>query len=117
MRLGPALANLPLVTAGSGVAIGLPQNFGIQATGVSASQAATLPAAKGWQAVVSGSCSQATNAQVAAWQASGRPHRALNLAAVLGSDAQQPCRSAKRSVVGKTLVAATARTDLLNRRC
>ena len=88
MRLGPALANLPLVTAGSGVAIGLPQNFGIQAAGVSASLAAILPSAKGWQAVVSGSCSQATNAQVAAWQATGRPHRALNLAAVLGSDAE-----------------------------
>ena len=42
MRLGPAIANLPLVTAGSGVAIGLPQNFGIQATGESASKAATL---------------------------------------------------------------------------
>ena len=88
MRLGPALANLPLVTAGSGVAIGLPQNFVIQAAAASASQAAILPSAKGWQAVVSGSCSQATNAQVAAWQATGRPHRALNLAAVLGSDAE-----------------------------
>ncbi len=88
MRLGPALADLPLVTAGSGVAIGLPQNFGIQANGESAAQAATLPAAKGWQAVVSGSCSQITNAQVAAWQASGQPHKALNLTAVLGSDTQ-----------------------------
>ena len=88
MRLGPALANLPLLTAGSGVAIGLPQNFGIQATSKSAVLAAALPDAKGWQAVVSGSCSQATNGQVAAWQSSGRPHRVLNLADVLGSDAQ-----------------------------
>ena len=88
MRLGPALANLSLVTAGSGVAIGLPQNFGIQATGAAATQAAALPPAKGWQAVISGSCSQATNAQVAAWQASGRPHRALNLAAILADDLQ-----------------------------
>ncbi|MDO8457002.1 MAG: four-carbon acid sugar kinase family protein [Burkholderiaceae bacterium] len=88
MRLGRALADLPLVTAGSGVAIGLPQNFGIQATGEATSQAARLPNATGWQAVVSGSCSQATNAQVAAWQASGKPHRALDLAAVLGSDAE-----------------------------
>ena len=86
IRLGPALADLPLVTAGSGVAIGLPQNFGIQATGESAAQAAVLPAATGWQAVVSGSCSQATNGQVAAWQASGRAHRALNLAEILGND-------------------------------
>lgn len=88
LRLGPALADLPLVTAGSGVAIGLPQNFGIQASGESTSQAAALPQAKGLQAVVSGSCSQATNAQVAAWQASGQPHRALDMAAVLGNDDQ-----------------------------
>jgi uncharacterized protein YgbK (DUF1537 family) len=88
MRLGPALADLPLVTAGSGVAIGLPQNFGIATTGASASQAAALPAAKGWQAVVSGSCSQATNAQVAVWQGNGRPHKSLNLAEILGNDAQ-----------------------------
>jgi 3-dehydrotetronate 4-kinase len=88
MRLGPALADLPLVTAGSGVAIGLPQNFGVATTGASASQAAALPAAKGWQAVVSGSCSQATNAQVAAWKASGRPHKALNLVEILGNGEQ-----------------------------
>jgi 3-dehydrotetronate 4-kinase len=88
MRLGSALADLPLVTAGSGVAIGLPQNFGIATTGTSASQATALPPAKGWQAVVSGSCSQATNAQVAAWKTSGRPHKALNLAKILGNDAQ-----------------------------
>jgi uncharacterized protein YgbK (DUF1537 family) len=86
MRLGPALADLPLVTAGSGVAIGLPQNFGIDAQ--VASQSATLPAAKGFQAVVSGSCSQATNAQVAVWQNSGHPHKAMNLAAILGNDKQ-----------------------------
>lgn len=89
MRLGPALADLPLVTAGSGVAIGLPQNFGIQTTVETLSQAATLPLATGWQAVVSGSCSQATNAQVAAWQASSPSHKALNLNLVLGSDAQR----------------------------
>jgi uncharacterized protein YgbK (DUF1537 family) len=86
MRLGPALADLPLVTAGSGVAIGLPQNFGINTK--SASQAATLPAAKGYQAVISGSCSQATNTQVAVWQTSGRPHKALNLVEILGNDVQ-----------------------------
>lgn len=89
MRLGPALADLSLVTAGSGVAIGLPQNFGIGAAGTSASQAAALPAAKGWQAVVSGSCSQATNAQVSVWKTSGRPHKALNLTEILGSDEQR----------------------------
>ena len=69
MRLGPALKGMPLVTAGSGVAIGLPQNFGLLPT----PQASVLPKASGLQAVVSGSCSQATNRQVAHFKATGRP--------------------------------------------
>jgi uncharacterized protein YgbK (DUF1537 family) len=58
--MGPALAKMPLVTAGSGVAIGLPANFGLAPS----SQASALPAAGGHKAVVSGSCSLATNRQV-----------------------------------------------------
>lgn len=73
MRLGPALKDLPLVTAGSGVAIGLPQNFGVQPS----LQASLLPPAAGLQAVLSGSCSLATNRQVAAFIASGRPALAI----------------------------------------
>ena len=69
MRLGPALKGMPLVTAGSGVAIGLPQNLGLSPT----PQASVLPKASGLQAVVSGSCSQATNRQVAHFKATGRP--------------------------------------------
>jgi uncharacterized protein YgbK (DUF1537 family) len=69
MQLGPALKGMPLVTAGSGVAIGLPQNFGLSPT----PQASVLPKASGLQAVVSGSCSQATNRQVAHFKATGRP--------------------------------------------
>jgi uncharacterized protein YgbK (DUF1537 family) len=61
LRLGPALKSMPLVTAGSGVAIALPANFGI----FPSSAASALPAAAGLRAVVSGSCSQATNQQVA----------------------------------------------------
>lgn len=61
MRLGLALKGMPLVTAGSGVAIGLPQNFGIEPS----TNASVLPKATGLQAIVSGSCSLATNAQVA----------------------------------------------------
>jgi uncharacterized protein YgbK (DUF1537 family) len=61
MRIGRAIHDLPLVTAGSGVAIGLPQNFGIQPS----LQAAHLPVPAGHQAIVAGSCSQATQAQVA----------------------------------------------------
>lgn len=74
LRMGPAFAGLPLVTGGSGLAIGLPQNFGIQAS----PQASALPPAQGLRAVVSGSCSRMTNAQVAHFIASGRPALALD---------------------------------------
>jgi uncharacterized protein YgbK (DUF1537 family) len=60
MRLGPALNGMPLVTAGSGVAIALPANFGIAPSNA----ASALPKAAGAKAIVAGSCSQATNRQV-----------------------------------------------------
>jgi len=60
MRLGPALAGMPLVTAGSGVAIALPANFGIAPSAA----ASELPRAAGFRAVIAGSCSEATNRQV-----------------------------------------------------
>lgn len=74
LRLGPAMAALPLLTAGSGLAIGLPANFGLAPS----SMAADLPPARGLQAVVSGSCSAATNAQVLNFIQSGRPALAID---------------------------------------
>ncbi len=67
--LAPALKGMELVTAGSGVAIGLPGNWGLQAS----AKAAALPAPSGFQAIVSGSCSLATQGQVAHYIASGQP--------------------------------------------
>ena len=78
-RLGPALKDMPLLTAGSGVAIGLPANFGLQPS----LQASQLPPASGLQAVVSGSCSVATNGQVAHFKALGRPALAINPASLM----------------------------------
>ncbi len=65
MCIGLALREMPLVTAGSGIAIGLAQNF--VATGLLSinAEAASLPPSGGSRAVVSGSCSVATQAQVA----------------------------------------------------
>jgi len=63
--MGRAFAALPMLTAGSGVAIGLPANFGLAPS----ASAAELPTAQGARAVVSGSCSAATNVQVAAFVA------------------------------------------------
>ena len=92
MRLGPALKDMPLVTAGSGVAIGLPANFRIAPS----STASVLPAAIGLQAVVSGSCSLATNRQVQAFIDTGRPALALD-----------PLQIAAAQDVGKNIVAET----------
>ncbi|MFZ9162374.1 MAG: 3-oxo-tetronate kinase, partial [Burkholderiaceae bacterium] len=69
ITLGRALKGMPLVTAGSGVAIGLAQNFGLTPS----AQASALPAASGFKAIVSGSCSLASNRQVAHFKQAGLP--------------------------------------------
>jgi len=110
LRLGPALKGMPLVTAGSGVAIGLAANFGIAPS----SKASRLPPAHGWQAVVSGSCSLATNSQVAHFIASGRPSMALDaLRIASGEDvaAQVLTWAAPLLASGPVLVYSTANGD------
>jgi 3-dehydrotetronate 4-kinase len=83
LRLGAAVKDLPLVCAGSGLAIGVPANFGIAAS----SGAATLPAVSGFLAIVSGSCSEATNAQVAHFERGGGAARRIDpLALAAGRD-------------------------------
>lgn len=67
--IGAACADMPLVTAGSGLAIGLPENFRRRGELAAAVAADTLPAASGLSAVVAGSCSLATNGQVQAMRA------------------------------------------------
>ncbi|MGI5471773.1 3-oxo-tetronate kinase [Streptomyces sp. CA-132043] len=69
VRLGAAVKGMPLVTAGSGLAIGLPANWGFKPSRA----AAQLPPADGHAAVVSGSVSAATNEQVRLFLRSGRP--------------------------------------------
>ncbi|MGW1615592.1 3-oxo-tetronate kinase [Streptomyces sp. NPDC002285] len=69
VRLGEAVRDLPLVTAGSGLAIGLPANWGFEPSAA----AAQLPPAVGHAAVVSGSVSDATNGQVLEFLRTGRP--------------------------------------------
>jgi len=76
-KLGPALRDLPLVTAGSGVAIGLPQNFANRLAHVAG--AAQLPARAGFRAVIAGSCSEATNAQVAHFMQTGGAAYAIDV--------------------------------------
>ncbi len=68
-EIAAACADLPLVSGGSGVAMGLPENFrrsGLLATQVVAD---ALPPARGYRAVIAGSCSAATQGQVMAMRA------------------------------------------------
>jgi uncharacterized protein YgbK (DUF1537 family) len=65
LALGAACADLPLVTGGSGLALGLPENFRRDGRLAPARDAARLPPAGGRAAVLAGSCSEATRRQVA----------------------------------------------------
>jgi len=110
MRLGPALKDMPLVTAGSGVAIGLPANFGI-APSVTAS---VLPPAAGSRAILAGSCSPATQRQVTAFIESGGAAYAIDAEQVAaGRDvtAEALAWADERLAAGPVLVYSTASAE------
>ncbi|MDR0578673.1 MAG: four-carbon acid sugar kinase family protein [Candidatus Accumulibacter sp.] len=76
MAIGEACADMPLVTAGSGIALGLPQNFrklGLLPENLAAD---ALPPTGGLRAVIAGSCSIATQGQVAVMR---EKHPAFNI--------------------------------------
>ena len=109
LRLGPALRGLPLVTGGSGVAIGLPANWGLAPS----ARATQMPAAAGARAIVSGSCSLATNRQVAHFIAGGGAALAidpLQLAAGVDVVGAALAWAAPRLSSGPVLVYSTAET-------
>jgi 3-dehydrotetronate 4-kinase len=63
--IGEAAADFPLITGGSGIALGLPENFRRQGLLGEGGGADALPAISGAAVVLSGSCSPATLAQLA----------------------------------------------------
>lgn len=111
LAMGRAFADLPVLTAGSGVAIGLPANFGI----VPCAQAAELPPSAGARVVVSGSCSAASNAQVQAFleRHPGRGFAVDPLRLAAGEDVAQAALDWAASRLGDEtlLVYATARPE------
>lgn len=114
LALGRAIADAPLVVAGSGVAIGLPQNHGIAPS----QQAAQLPPPRGHAAIVSGSCSVATNAQVAEFVARGLPAFAVDpLRIAAGHDVAAEALAWAKPRLGKApvLVYATAAPEQVQR--
>ena len=90
MAIGAACRDLPLVTGGSGIAIGLPQNFRARGLLPERPDAAVLPAIAGKPAVLAGSCSAATRAQVAAMAAT---HTAVALDPMAGDAAALATRA------------------------
>ncbi|MCP3716360.1 3-oxo-tetronate kinase [Paraburkholderia sp. CNPSo 3281] len=82
--LGEACADLPLITGGSGVALGLPANFRRAGLLADSADAGELPRIDGASAVLAGSASKATNAQVAAWRETRPAFRVDPLAAARG---------------------------------
>lgn len=97
VRLGAAVKGLPLVTAGSGLAIGLPANWGFKPSPA----AAQLPSAGGHRAIVSGSVSAATNGQVLQYLRSGQPAFSVDPLRVAAGD----------DVVGQALAFAESHLD------
>jgi uncharacterized protein YgbK (DUF1537 family) len=97
--IGAACSGLPLVTGGSGIALGLAEPFRQQGLLARREAADALPATGGRRAVLAGSCSLATQRQVAVMAERAPAFRVDPLALARGED-----------VVGAALDWAAART-------
>jgi len=76
--LGEACRGLPLITGGSGAAMGLPRNFRLEGQLRRGEGPAPMPKLGGGAAVLAGSCSAATLAQIAAMEKT-RPSYPLDI--------------------------------------
>lgn len=74
LAIGTAAANLPLVTGGSGAALGLPANFRCQGLLPESTESSTFPTPTGRRVILAGSCSAMTRQQIATAQAAGIPN-------------------------------------------
>jgi uncharacterized protein YgbK (DUF1537 family) len=110
MAIGAACADLPLITGGSGIALGLPQNFRRRGQLAQTDAADQLPQTGGLRAVIAGSCSVATQKQVAAMQKQAPSFAVDPLALARGEDvADAALRWAGQHLAqGPVLVYATA---------
>lgn len=82
--LGEAVADAPLVTGGSGIALGLPRNF-IRKSLAKGGSVQARPI-RGPEAILAGSCSQATLGQIARHQRDGHPIWNIDVAGVMAGD-------------------------------
>ncbi len=98
MALGEACARHALITGGSGIAMGLPENFRRSGQLPARMDAGALPEVGGFCAVVAGSCSRATLGQIGI----ARDHvPVLELDALATPDAAALARQARAWMAGK----------------
>jgi 3-dehydrotetronate 4-kinase len=98
--LAVAASDLRLLVAGSGLAIGIPALHGLAPR----AEAAQLPPPSGTRAIVSGSCSTATQAQVAAFIAAGGQAFAVDpLRLAAGDDVAQQALAWARPLLASQL--------------
>jgi uncharacterized protein YgbK (DUF1537 family) len=111
--IGEACADLPLVTGGSGVAVGLPSNFRRAGLLANHDAADSLPAVGGLAAVLSGSCSSATLEQVNRGKSRWPSFHVDPMAAAQGRDvAAQAIEFANTKIAdGPVLIYASAAAD------
>lgn len=114
MALGEACAGHALITGGSGIAMGLPENFRRAGLLPTRGDAGTLPEVGGLTAVIAGSCSRATLGQIGV----ARDHvPTLELDALATPDAAALAGQAKAWMAGKLetgrpiVIAASAPPD------
>ena len=110
-KLAIQCADLPLLTAGSGLALGLPDVYSALDWLRPDAQAADLGTVTGRAAVLSGSCSLATNAQVADWKQHARPAYAIDPRALArGEPVAAEAIAWAADQAGPVLIHATAAT-------
>jgi uncharacterized protein YgbK (DUF1537 family) len=110
VSIGAACADMPLITGGSGIALGLPENFRKRNLLARLDAADRLPETGGLRAVISGSCSVATQKQVAAMQEKSPSFAVDPLALARGDDVAGAALAwaAQHLPNGPVLVFATA---------
>jgi uncharacterized protein YgbK (DUF1537 family) len=90
LTIGKACADLPLVTGGSGVSLGLPDNFRRAGLLPEPGSAATMPPVSGHAATLAGSCSTATLGQIADFEKRGAVWRLDVVAVCEGKEVVAP---------------------------
>ena len=113
LAIGAACEDMPLVTAGSGIGLGLALNARAKGRLTHAATAAALPRVEGFGAIVSGSCSIATNGQVEEWCRSRPAFRidALELAAGRPLVEEALAWAKARVALEPVLIYATSKPD------